>query len=284
MERRLNNIFGAPKKVDIHMADPFQNVEAGGAEFIETVVGALETRAAEPIMIEIVEQYLETLDFVDGGLHVEVDAGTGAIARRIAARAGNGQVIASEPSAGLVEAARKLAGGASNLKFETGDGAALRFEAGSVDNVVMHTVLSHVVDPTVFLNEAARILKNGGRLVVCDADFEKTSLANAWADPLDACAKYFAEHFVTDKFLTGKLRGLAAAAGLTVEEFRITSRTVTTGAGAMTWVGMASMHMVNNGLISQELADCLAAEYKRREVAGSLYGHQPFVTLIARKP
>ncbi|WP_136656297.1 methyltransferase domain-containing protein [Nitratireductor sp. XY-223] len=266
------------------MTDPFQNVEAGGAEFIETVVGALETRAGEPVMVEIVERYLDELDFIDGGLHVEIGAGTGAIARRIATRAVNGQVIASEPSAGLVEAARKLADGASNLKFETGDGAALRFEDGSVDNVVMHTVLSHVVEPAVLLNEAFRILKHGGRLAVCDADFEKTSLANALADPLDACAKYFAEHFVTDKFLTGKLRGLVKAAGLTVEQFRITSRTITAGMGGMTWVGMASMHMVKSGLIGQELADALAAEYKRRESAGALYGHQPFVTLVARKP
>lgn len=266
------------------MTDPFQDVESGGAEFIETVVAALEARAAEPIMIDIVERYLDALEFHDGGIHLDVGTGSGAIARRIAARSQNGQVVASDPSAGLIEAACKMSDGSPNLEFETSNGDTLRFEDGSVDNVVMHTVLSHVIYPNILLNEAARVLKRGGRLVVCDADFEKTSLANAWADPLDACAKYFAEHFVTDKFLTGKLRGLVAAAGLVVEEFRITSRTVTTGTGGMTWVGMASMHMVSSGLISQELADSLSNEYNRREMAGSLYGLQPFVTLIAVKP
>ena len=72
------------------MSDPFQDVDAAGADFVANVVKVLETRAAEPVMVEIVEAYLDHADFPEGGLHIEIGAGSGAVTRRIAARAGNG--------------------------------------------------------------------------------------------------------------------------------------------------------------------------------------------------
>jgi hypothetical protein len=41
--------------------------------------------------------------------------------------------------------------------------------------------------------------------------------------------------------------------------------------------------MLGHGGIGQPLADALVAEYQRRKEAGTLYGHQPFATLIATK-
>ncbi|WP_425050771.1 methyltransferase domain-containing protein [Psychromarinibacter sp. S121] len=265
------------------MADPFQNVDAHGSDFVETVVSVLYNRAHEPVMAGIVDDYLAALDFPDGGVHIEIGAGSGDISRQIAARAKGGGVIGIDPSEGLIAAAKKGAP-VPGLSFETGDGAALRFGDGSVDNVVMHTVLSHVPDPARLLSEAARVLKPGGRLVVCDADFEKMSLGNGFADPMQACAQYFAEHFVTDKYLTARLRPLVMAAGLTVERFSLTSRTITSGTGARNWVAMGGRKMVETGLIGPGLLDALLAEHDRRAEEGTLFGHQPFVTLHAMKP
>ena len=45
------------------MSDPFQDVDAAGADFVANVVKVLETRAAEPVMVEIVEAYLDHADF-----------------------------------------------------------------------------------------------------------------------------------------------------------------------------------------------------------------------------
>ena len=265
------------------MADPFQDVDAGGEAFIQTVGDALETRAAEPIMQKIVESYLSGLSFPDGGQHLEIGAGSGAIARKLARHAANGTVIASDPSPGLVGYARNHADNPANLTFEIADGARLPQDGDSVDNLVMHTVLSHVPDPTVLITEAVRVLKPGGTLVICDCDFEKASIGNAFGDPLDACARYFAEHFVTDKFLVGKLRDLIGASGLKMESFRVETRTITEGAGGMTFVGMGGKMMVERGLIGQELADALVVEYDRRVANNSLYGFVPFAIAIARK-
>lgn len=266
------------------MADPFQNVEAGGPDFVDVVISALENRAAEDQMIPIIEAYLDDIDWPEGGLHVEVGAGSGAIARRMAARAGAGQTVGIDPSPGLIEKAVELAKDQSNLQFEVGDGGALRFDNATVDSIVLHTVLSHVPKPSALLDEAMRVLKPGGFLVVCDADFEKMAIGNDRGDPLSACAEYFVENFVTQPYLTAQIRGLASASGFEVQDFRLASRVITDGDGGMVWIGMSSKMMVERGIISSSLADALMEEYKRRRDTGSLYAYLPFSTMIGRKP
>ena len=68
------------------MADPFQDVSAAGAAFIEAFTTQLEVRAAEPAMRAIVEAYLDDIDWSAVSLAVELGCGTGPIARAMAAR------------------------------------------------------------------------------------------------------------------------------------------------------------------------------------------------------
>ncbi|MCP4331988.1 MAG: methyltransferase domain-containing protein, partial [Gammaproteobacteria bacterium] len=171
-----------------------------------------------------------------------------------------------------------------NIDFETGNGSSLRFEDNSINNIVMHTVLSHIPEPLELLTEALRVLKPGGRLVVCDADFEKSSLGNFEGDPINACAKYFVKNFVTQPYLISEIRTLASKAGFEVEKFRIDSRAITNTDGGLAWIKFATGQMIQQGLISTELANALAEEYSRRKSEGTLYGFQPFGTLIALKP
>ncbi|MCP4977416.1 MAG: hypothetical protein GY931_14775, partial [Maribacter sp.] len=74
------------------MNDPFQDVDAYGEEFLQIVTVALENRAAEEQIIPIIEAYLDDLDWIDGGAHLEIGAGTGAISRRMASRVQKGEV------------------------------------------------------------------------------------------------------------------------------------------------------------------------------------------------
>lgn len=265
------------------MSDPFADVDAASPAIIDIIVAGLETRAADPTMLPVIDAYLDRLDPPEGGLIVDIGCGTGGVTRRIADRFGRASVLGIEPSVALTDTARGLAGDRANLEFRVGDGAALELGDGSADIAILHTVLSHVANPASLVAEATRILRPGGTLVVCDADFSKAALGLCQGDPLDSCAQAFVAGSVTDAWLAGKLKPLAFAAGLTVAHFGTANRVVTDGMGNLVWVRMASARLVGDGVIGQLLADALEAEYMRRTEAGTLYGFLPFVTMIATK-
>ena len=193
-------------------------------------------------------------------------------------------MIGTDPAPELIAEARRRAEGLANLRFEAREGTDQGLEAGSVDAVVFHTVLSHVTDPAALLAEARRVLRMGGQVVVCDADFARLSLALSPDDPLEACAIGFARNFVTDAWLAGRLRPLLAEAGFETEVFRPETRLDLDGSGGPVWTRFATGHLVAQGIIGQPLADALVAECDRRIAAGTLHGFNPFVTAIARRP
>ncbi|MEM9583860.1 MAG: methyltransferase domain-containing protein [Pseudomonadota bacterium] len=265
------------------MADPFQDVDAAGADFIKVFANAMDARQASPIMEQIVATYLAKLPITAESLIVEVGAGAGAVSRRIAAHADPAHVIGFEPSEGFVREAKGRGSAHSNLRFEAADGTALPLEDCSVDHLIMHTVLTHVTDPKALIHEAVRVLKPKGHLVVCDSDFSKATLSSFPNDPLDACAREFVTSFVTDPFIVAKLSPMLLEAGMTVTDFDMQSRVVADGEQMLQWVTETTKGMVARGDIGQPLADALVDEYHRRLKAGSLYGYQAFATAIAQK-
>lgn len=266
------------------MADPFQDVDAEGEEFISAFADSMDERQSDPTMEKIVSKYLGRLEFSEDSLTVEVGCGAGAVTRRIAEKAHPGRVIGFEPSVGFVNEAKARVGEYDNVEFEVADGASLPLDDGAVDSLVMHTVLTHVKDPEPLLTEARRVLKSGGYLIVCDADFSKASLGNMPNDPLDACAKVFVSEFVTDPHAVAKLQGLAKNAGFSVQDFSFQSRSVLDNDQMLPWVEETGRLLMKRGEIGEALHNGLVAEYRRRAREGTLYGYQVFATLIAKCP
>ncbi|MEE4121147.1 MAG: methyltransferase domain-containing protein [Paracoccaceae bacterium] len=265
------------------MADPFSDLTTADPAFIAQVAEALESRAAEPSVSDEIDRYLGAIDWAAVGLAVDIGAGTGPVARRIAERAPEAQVVAAEPAAALAEHGRARAAHLANLRFEARAGTDLGLDEGTVDLAVMHTVLSHVPEPAPLLAEAARVLRPGGRLVLFDGDFSKGSLAAFPGDPLDACAEYFRLNFVTHPYLCTDLARMAEEAGFGIDSFRLTPRLVRDGDGMMPWVAFTTARMVREGQIGAELADALVAEYRRRAGDGTLFGFQSYATLMAHR-
>ena len=264
------------------MSDPFQNVDKAGDDFAESTARTMEIRQSEPVMERIVESYLEKLEFNTAGLTVEVGCGAGTIARRIIKRVGNGNLKAFDPSAKYIEIARRSKKEFPNLTFAVFDGESIPIEDGKVDNVVMHTVLSHVVDPSRLLKESNRLLKSNGKLVICDADFSKATLASSPDDPLSFASSYFVKTHVTDPHLIGKIKPLASKFEFEVEHFEVTGRVVN-GNGMRMWVEVAAKGLVEHENISPAFAEALLAEYDFRVEKEQLYGFIPFFTFVLRK-
>jgi len=98
----------------------------------------------------------------------DLGAGEGTLALLLAQRAQ--RVIAVDNSEKMVEygsglAARKLV---QNLEYRLGEMEDLPIKSGSVDLVLMHQTLHHVIHPPKAVAEAARILKRRGRIVILD--------------------------------------------------------------------------------------------------------------------
>lgn len=266
------------------MSDPFENVDAASPQMIDIIAAGLETRAADEDMLPVIDEYLGLLNLPEGGCIVDIGSGTGGITRRIADRFPAASVMGLEPSAALTQKAMDLAGDRPNLTFSVGDGAALDLEDAVADVAILHTVLSHVSNPEPLIAEAVRILRPGGTLVICDADFSKAMMGIVPGDPLGSCCEAFVAGSVTDPWLAGKLKPLVGKAGVSVSHFSVRNRVVTSGMGALAWVRMSGARLVADGVIGQPLADALEAEYLRRAEAGTLYSFLPFVTLLATKP
>src|SRR6056297_450512 len=115
------------------MPDPFRDVSAAGAEMIGRIIDALEDRADDPAMSEIVQRYFADLDWPDGGTLLEIGCGTGPVARAAARHSPRTRVIGTDPAAELVAEARSRGKDTSNLRFETCDGAYQPQKAASVD-------------------------------------------------------------------------------------------------------------------------------------------------------
>src|SRR5438270_2605317 len=78
------------------------------------------------------------------------------------------RTVAVDRSGDMLQAARRRLRDAKNVDIRRGDLEALPVADAELDAAVMILVLHHVPDPGAALREAARSLKPGGRLVVCD--------------------------------------------------------------------------------------------------------------------
>jgi ArsR family transcriptional regulator len=78
------------------------------------------------------------------------------------------RAIAVDRSGEMLQAARRRLRDFHNVDVRRGELEALPIEDRELDAAIMMLVLHHVPDPAAALGEAARVLKSGGRLMVCD--------------------------------------------------------------------------------------------------------------------
>lgn len=98
---------------------------------------------------------------------LELGAGTGKNTIWLAERAR--QVVALDFSQGMLERARARLGGAGNVRFLTQDlRAPWSVADGSFDRVVGNLVLEHIAELAPIFVQAARVLRPGGMLYLCE--------------------------------------------------------------------------------------------------------------------
>jgi ArsR family transcriptional regulator len=78
------------------------------------------------------------------------------------------QVIGVDASEGMLERARARLTGTAGAELRLGELEALPIGAGELDAAVLSLVLHHAADPRQVLDEAQRVLKRGGRMLMVD--------------------------------------------------------------------------------------------------------------------
>jgi ubiquinone/menaquinone biosynthesis C-methylase UbiE len=268
------------------MPDIYTKVTEAAPQVLESLMTALELRAADPQQREMLHTYLTDAALPQGARVLEVGCGTGAVTRVLASWPGVGETIGVDPSPVFVTRARELAGGLTTVAFEEADGRSLPFAGSTFDAVVFHTTLCHVPEPEVMLYEAVRVLRPGGCLAVFEGDYATGTLAKGVGDPLETCADAFRENFVHDPWLVRRLPALVRAAGVQLQCVRSYGYVEASKPGFMlpSWVDLGADALVASGRIGADMAAALKAEARRRIASGEYFAHIAYMSCVARKP
>jgi ubiquinone/menaquinone biosynthesis C-methylase UbiE len=107
---------------------------------------------------------------------LDVGCGSGYLLRTLASRCAGAEAFTGvDPSTAMIAVASAKADD-PRLSFETGTAERLRFDDGSFDLIVSTTSFDHWADQLAGLQQCARVLERGGRLVLVD-------LFSAWLTP-----------------------------------------------------------------------------------------------------
>ena len=118
--------------------------------------------AARSHMLEGVMPYIMTNLPARKGRALDIGCGSGQVLRRLSPEFEEVRGIDLSPK--MLEAARQVTAGYSNVRFQEMDAEALAFEEETFDFVSGIAVLHHI-DPFKGVSEAARVLRPGGRLL-----------------------------------------------------------------------------------------------------------------------
>ena len=110
---------------------------------------------------------------------LDCGCGVGSITLDLAELVAPGKVIGVDMDESQLEVARANARkrGLTNVTFEQGSVYELRFDSGTFDAVLAHTLLYHLSDPLRALKELRRILKPSGIAAVSDDDFNTVTMS-----------------------------------------------------------------------------------------------------------
>jgi ubiquinone/menaquinone biosynthesis C-methylase UbiE len=161
--------------------DVFARTSEADEQLLSAIVGRLEARAKHVFFVQAINDYMDALAPGDKEAILDLGCGTGVVARMIARRDDvKGRITAIDISPYLIDQGKRFAaeeGTASRIDFQAGDAHSIAGMQGGFDVVIMHTLISHVVDPVTVLKEARRLLRPGGRVVVFDGDFKSLTYA-----------------------------------------------------------------------------------------------------------
>lgn len=198
----------AQLRVDRERAEQVIAARKHGQTWAESVAGRMELHYSPGRTWEATARSL--IGLLDLGNVADIACGDGVLTELIAERAR--RVVGVDISATVIAAARKRLVALPNVEFLSADMHALPLAEASFDHVFLMHALAYTQTPREALEQAARLLRPGGRLVLA---------ALAEHDHRETMRAY--DH-VNLGITPARLRKLLQSCGLQVQNCRISSR------------------------------------------------------------
>lgn len=272
------------RKAPRTMTDLYLTIADQPDDVLQAIASSMDDRINDPNMRAICADYMRGLP-KPGRRVLEVGCGNGASTELLLEALRPAELLAIDPSQGLIERARNRLRDQSQVRFELGDAVETGQEDACFDIVVAHTVYSHLPNPKDALKAAFRVLKPGGILAVFDGDYATNTVALFDGDPLQAAMETTQRNLIHDLYIMRRLPRLMTEVGFTTLLTKAHGFVQTTTADYMlSLLARGAQAGYRAGEYGEHLADAFQAEANRRAIEGSFYGAILFVSTVARKP
>ncbi|MEM9444746.1 MAG: methyltransferase domain-containing protein [Verrucomicrobiota bacterium] len=198
--------------------DPYTNPDAQAEATLQAMTNRLEERGKNAEFLNMIRDYTSTLPHDKPLKVLDLGCGTGVVIRELERVLHKESVLhGADISENLLQQARKLTL-QSHIEWDHLNSQALPYDDRCFDVVVMHTLLSHVSDPSIVLAETFRVLKPKATLIVFDADHASTTYALPEYDDMRRIDHLLSSSIATHPDICRQLPRYLKAAG-----FRINS-------------------------------------------------------------
>jgi ubiquinone/menaquinone biosynthesis C-methylase UbiE len=188
----------------------FESAVPGQVSYLDRVAASEPGRAYKTAM-------LEALEIKAGATVVDLGCGPGTDLGELAAAAGaTGKVIGIDASTEMIEQAGERMAGLAEVDVRLGDIHELPIDDRSVDRARTDRVLQHVEEPGKALEEARRVLRPGGRLVMGEPDWDSLAIDSVDPEVSRAYTRHIADKIVRNGVIGRQLPRLAVEAGFEV--------------------------------------------------------------------
>jgi 2-polyprenyl-3-methyl-5-hydroxy-6-metoxy-1,4-benzoquinol methylase len=187
---------------------------------------------------------------------LDAACGPGIVSRRLARHVQ--AVHGIDATVAMVDLATREAeaAGLDNVSFSVGDSTALAYAAGSFDGAVTRFAIHHIPLPARLIDELARVVAPGGRIVLVDHLADDDQGAFAWATALERVRD--PSHWAT--LTAADLRRLGEQAGLELLSEREQPMALDLG----DWVARGSGARADQRLVAHALAQRPAGTERMR--------------------
>lgn len=263
------------------------HVPDDAAKQLAGLVAVLDLQETYAPILRLREWAAEQLALTDGSVVLDVGSGTGTEAIRLAELVGpSGRSVGVEPHAGLRGVARGRAEEeGSPAEFVDGLAGDLPFPDGTADGVRCERVLQHLPDPQGAVDEMARVLRPGGRVVLVDSDWGTSTMSHGDPDVVRRYAE-MTRRIQPNPFAGRHLREYVLDAGLELLPDVGTAVLILPPPGVRT-LGMLETGLrtaVDEGALTQEEADGFRADVLAAMDRGSWHSSVTMFAVVGRKP